>query len=351
VACVTPWNYPLMQAICKVAPALAAGCPVVLKPSPLASLTCLELGTMALEAGFPEGALSVLTGGPPAGVSDGASRLMSHPQVDFLSFTGSTRGGREMLNASAPLTRRTGLELGGKGAMIVFEDADIVAAVDWAMIGIFVCSGQVCSATSRLLVHSSIAADFTEALLAKTAAVVTGDPLDERTQHGAVISAYAKARILEAVAVGISDGATLACGGRVAEVADELFGGFYVEPTILTDVPPTSALWREEVFGPVLSIATFETEAEAVARTNDTSYGLANAVMSADAERCERVSASLEAGTVWINCNQALFPQTPFGGWKASGFGKEWGEAGMHEYIRTKTVTSVRAGHSWAYYG
>lgn len=176
VAGVTPWNFPLMQAVCKVAPALAAGCPMVLKPSPLASLTCIELARLGeAEAGLPPGALSVVTGGPPDGSADGAARLLEHPDVAFLSFTGSTRGGREMLAASAPLTRRSSLELGGKGAMVVFEDADIASVVDWAMVGIFVTAGQICSATSRLLVHTSIAPKLLAELERAARAIRTGD--------------------------------------------------------------------------------------------------------------------------------------------------------------------------------
>jgi betaine-aldehyde dehydrogenase len=358
VAAVTPWNYPLMQAVCKVAPALAAGCPTLLKPSPLASLTCIELGRMAAEeAGLPGGALTVVTGGPPDGAADGgAARLVAHPAVDLLSFTGSTRGGREMLAASAPLVRRTGLELGGKGAMVVFDDADVDAVVDWAMVGIFVCAGQICSATSRLLVQREIAPRLIEALRAATGRVRMGDPLDEGTQLGAMISEDAAIRVLAHVERAHAvDGATLLCGsGQAAHVGGgALDGGYYVEPTVLVDVPIEAAAWQEEIFGPVLCVRTFDTEEEAVSLANASPYGLGHAVMSADDERCERVAAALEAGTVWINCSQPLFPQTPFGGWKASGFGKEWGEEGMHEYLRHKTITKTSQGtsFSWKYYG
>ena len=353
VAAVTPWNYPLMQAVCKVAPALAAGCPVLLKPSPLASLTCIELAKLASEeANLPPGALTVVTGGPPEGSSDGAARLLSHPSVDFLSFTGSTRGGKEMLSASAPLVRRTGLELGGKSALLVFEDAVLPKVVDWAQIGIFSCAGQICSATSRVLVHSSVAPELTELLRAATKKIRMADPLDDATQMGALISEDAASRVLAHVErAHTHDGATLLCGGHSAAsaVGEGLEGGYYVQPTILTDVPVESAAWREEIFGPVLCIRTFETEEEAITLANDSPYGLAHAVMSADEERCERVASRLDAGTVWINCSQPLWPQTPFGGWKASGFGKEWGEAGMHEYLRFKTVTKTVAGSSFSW--
>ena len=351
VAAVTPWNYPLMQAVVKVAPALAAGCPVVLKPSPLASLTCVKLGELvAADARFPEGALTVLTGGPPAGTDDAAAaRLLSHPGVDYLSFTGSTRGGRDMLRSSAELVRPTGLELGGKGAMIVFDDAHVESVVDWAMVGIFATAGQICSATSRLLVHASAAAKVVEALHAATARVRLGDPLDEATQMGALISADAAARVLAHVERAQADGATLVAGGVRPPLDDGLADGYFVAPTLLTDVPLESGAWREEIFGPVLSVNTFETEAEAIALANDSPYGLAHAVMSADEERCERVAAALDAGTVWINASQPLWPQTPFGGWKASGFGKEWGEAGLHEYLRYKTITRTTAGSRFSW--
>ena len=358
VAGVTPWNYPLMQAVCKVAPAIAAGCPMLLKPSPLASLTCIELGKLgAEEASLPLGALSVLTGGPPDGVADGAARLLSHPRVDYLSFTGSTRGGREMLGASAPLTRRTGLELGGKGAMICFEDADVPSVLDWAMLGIFVTAGQICSATSRLLVHESIAPSLLERLRDASCAIRMGDPLLEETQMGALISQGAAERVRSEIERAQHDGSKLLCGGAEPPALGKgvgganLDGGYYVSPTILVDVPLESAAWREEIFGPVLCVRTFASEEEAIALVNDSPYGLGHAVMSADEERCERVAGALEAGTVWINCNQAIWPQTPFGGWKASGFGVEWGEAGMHEYLRHKTITKAAAGHSWDYYG
>jgi betaine-aldehyde dehydrogenase len=352
VAAITPWNYPLMQAVVKVAPALAVGCSVVLKPSPLASLTCLELGKMADTVGLPSGALSVVTGGPPDGAGDGAARLLSHPAVDYLSFTGSTRGGREMLSASAPLVRPTGLELGGKSAMVVFEDADVPSVVDWAMIGIFMTTGQICSATSRLLVHKKLAPKLIAALHAAAVRVRVGDPLSESTQMGALISDDARARVVSAIDRAQSDGASLVCGGTAKPTVGEgLSGGYYVSPTVLADVPVESTAWRDEIFGPVLCIRTFETEDEAIQLANNSPYGLAHAVMSADDERCERVAAALDAGTVWINSSQAIFPQTPFGGWKASGFGKEFGAAGLDEYLKHKTVTRAASGFSWNLYG
>lgn len=347
VVCVTPWNYPLMQAVAKVAPALAAGCSVLLKPSPLASLTCLKLEQLAREAGAPEGALRVVTGGPPASAGGGgAERLVSHPAIDRLSFTGSVRGGVQMLHASADHVRPTSLELGGKGAMIVFEDADLPSVVDWAMLGIFANAGQICSATSRLLVHRPIAEELLERLVRAAERVVVADPLDEATEVGPVVSHAQREAVLAAIDGARSEGARVLCGGGPAQVPG-LEGGYYVQPTVLAGLPRTARAWRDEIFGPVLAVAEFDTEDEAVTHANDSEYGLAHAVMSADSQRCDRVGARLDAGSVWLNCSQAVFVPTPFGGWKRSGFGREWGEAAIDEYVRYKTVTAGQHGHSW----
>ena len=224
--------------------------------------------------------------------------------------------------------------------------------------------GQICSATSRLLVHSSRRDELLQRLATATSAIRLGDPLDRATQMGAVISHDAANNILAAVAAAQADGATLLCGGSVPPSAPEsapslpgsvpaaLAGGCYVEPTVLVDVPTRSSAWREEIFGPVLCVASFDDEADAITLANDSAYGLAHAVMSSDTARCERVAAQLDAGTVWLNCNNVLWPQTQFGGWKASGFGKEWGAAGLQEYLRHKTITATaRPGFSWGHYG
>ncbi|EOD13602.1 hypothetical protein EMIHUDRAFT_439469 [Emiliania huxleyi CCMP1516] len=353
VGAITPWNYPLMQAAAKVAPALAAGCSVLLKPSPLASLTCLKLGEIGRENGLPEGALTVITGGPPDGKEGGADCLTNHPRLDLLSFTGSSAAGSALLHCSANKLRRSSLELGGKGALLVFEDASIDAAVDWAMVGIFSAAGQVCSATSRLLVHESIATELLKALEETTVALRVGDPKAEGTQMGPVISATQRDRIAAAVRKAEGEGVEVLVGGSGPPDVPGLEGGYYVKPTILNNVPVGSSAWCEEIFGPVLCVRTFKTEEEAVRLANDSPYGLGHAVLSADEARADRVAAQLDAGNVWVNCNQALWAQTPFGGWKASGFGFEYGEAGLHEYLRHKTVTSARQpGYSWkAYHG
>lgn len=314
-------------------------------------MTTLLLGELALEAGLPAGALNIITGGPPGG---GAGEfLAADPRLDKLSFTGSGRAGRALLHASADHLRPTSLELGGKGVLVVFEDADMDAAVDWALCGIFMCAGQVCSATSRLLLQESIAAEFTERVAAAAERIVVGDPTASGTQMGPVVSATQHRRVLEAIHRARSEGATLVAGGGVPDnLPPSCEGGWYVEPTVFTDVPTDSSLWRDEVFGPVLAINTFSSEAEAVRAANDTPYGLANGIMSADLERCERVSRQLDSGVVWQNCSQVLFPNTPFGGFKASGFGKENGSVALEEYLRLKSVIgTTEPGHSWQWYG
>lgn len=346
VACVTPWNYPLLQAAAKVAPALAAGCAVVLKPSPLASLTSLELGKIALGAGAPPGALSVVTGGPPCGAADGAASLLAHARVAKLSLTGSEAAGVAALSAAAPLLRPTALELGGKGAALVFDDADVPAAVDWLLLGFVGNAGQVCTATSRLLVHRPIARQLIDALLKAVGELRLGDPLDARTQVGPLISAARRDAVLAAVRAAAEDGAAVLCGGSEPLTLPGLEGGYFAAPTVLADVPATSAAWTDELFGPVLALRAFDTEAEAVLAANDSPFGLAHAVFSADAARCERVAAGLDAGTVWLNCSQLAWPQAPFGGWKRSGIGREYGVAGLEEYLRYKTVASAPSGHA-----
>jgi len=357
VGCITPWNYPLMQAVIKVAPALAAGCSLVLKPSPLASLTCCALGEMAAEAGAPPGALNVITGGPPEQLPGGSSTgqsLIDHPLLDKVSFTGSGGAGQKMLEASAARLRPTALELGGKSAFIVFEDAaeHIDAIVDWALVGIFSCTGQVCSATSRLLVHKDLEPLLTERLVAAAARIKVGNPLSEGTQMGPVVSEGQRMKIMGMVKQASADGCTV--HALPLDLPGDLQGGSYVAPTIVTDVPESAEIWHEEVFGPVLTIRSFTTEEEAVAAANHTPFGLANAVYSADPARRRRVASRLRSGVVWENCSNVLFPATPFGGraGKASGFGHECGKPGLLEYVSDKTVISAKVpGYSWDAYG
>lgn len=370
VGCVSPWNFPLQQAVLKVAPALAAGCSVVVKPSPYASLTTCALGEVLAEAGVPAGACNVITGGPPdqllvGGVSSNSGQttghsttstgqcLIDHPQLDKLSFTGSGLAGAKMLEASVKKLRPTSLELGGKSAFLIFEDAEpfLDAVVDWVMIGIFMCQGQICTATSRLLVHADLEAVLTHKLIKAAAKIRIGHPMLRETQMGPVVSSVQHRQVLAAIKRAHEEG----CEVHAPELhlPESLKSGFFVPPTILTGVPEQSAAWRDEIFGPVLAIRSFRTEDEAVLMANSTPYGLANAVYSKDTERCSRVSARLKSGVVWQNCSQPLFPNTPMGGYvgKESGFGHEFGVSGFVEYINQKTVISTKPGHSWNWYG
>ena len=342
VALVTPWNFPLMQAVLKLAPAVAAGCPLVLKPSPLASLTCVKFFAELLGPCAPRGAVNLLTGGPPSTPAARATEALTRdPRVALASFTGSGRGGAEVLKASAANLRPTSLELGGKGALLVLDDADVDAAADFAALGILQCSGQVCSATSRLLVHESLEEALLEKLLAKVDAVVVGDPLDEASTMGPVVSDAQRAKIEDAVAAAISTGGA----ELVSKPVDVDERGYYVAPAVLRNPRDDAPAWTEEIFGPVLCVRPFRDDAEAVAAANASPYGLAHAVFTADRRRGDAAAAGLDAGVVWVNNNQLLWPSTPFGGAKRSGFGWEGGEAGLEEYQQRKTVIS--APHGW----
>ena len=356
VGCITPWNYPLMQAVLKVSPAIAAGCSVVLKPAPNASLTCVALGKIASDAGLPAGALNVVTGGPPDvlpgknDISTGQA-LIDHPGLDKLSFTGSGAAGKAMLTSSVQHLRPTSLELGGKSAAIVFDDSREMMGqlLDWLMVGIFCTTGQICSATSRVIVEESLHDELVAELSAAARALRVGDPLAADTQMGPLVSAQQKANVESALEKAVKQGATKI--SPLLSVGDELKDGYYVPPTILTNVPLDSDAWLNEIFGPVLCVSKFTTEEEALEMANATDYGLAAAVFSRNADRCASVASRLEAGVVWQNCSQVLFNSTPFGGRKKSGFGHELGEAGLKEYIVTKSVVSAHEGHSWKWYG
>jgi len=346
---VTPWNYPLMQAVLKVAPALAAGCTMVLKPAPWASLTCIKFAELMGPADIAPGALNLITGGPPGG--DAGAYLGEHPDLDVLSFTGSGPTGSLLLHAGADKLRPTSLELGGKGSIIVFDDENLESTVDWIMCGIFLCTGQVCSANSRLLVHEDCADKFLSLLKAKASQIRVGDPFLEETQMGPLVSAPQQTKVLAAIDHARQQGCTVLTGGAFEqEASSALSGGYYVQPTILTDLPSQAGSWDDEIFGPVLSVRTFKTEQEAVSMANATEYGLANAVMSSDADQCSRVASKLKSGVVWQNCSQVLFTNTPFGGQKKSGFGRELGVSGLDEYVHHKTVVKTKPGTTWGWY-
>ncbi|CAI8597697.1 unnamed protein product [Vicia faba] len=320
VALITPWNYPLLMATWKIAPALAAGCAAILKPSELASVTCLELGEICQEIGLPPGVLHIVTGlGHEAGAS-----LASHPDVDKISFTGSSITGSKIMTTAAQLVKPVSLELGGKSPIVVFEDIDLDKVAEWTVFGCFFTNGQICSATSRLIVHESIAVEL-----------------------GPIVSEAQYKKVLNMISMAKSEGATILTGGRRPE---HLKKGYFVEPTIITDVTTSMQIWREEVFGPVLAVKTFSTEEEAIDLANDTYYGLGSAVMSNDLKRCERLSKALRAGVVWINCAQPSFIQAPWGGIKRSGFGRELGEWGLENYLSVKQVTRYISDEPWGWY-
>ncbi|PNY07098.1 betaine aldehyde dehydrogenase chloroplastic-like, partial [Trifolium pratense] len=336
-------NYPLLMATWKVAPALAAGCAAILKPSELASLTCLELGEICKEVGLPPGVLNILTGlGPEAGAP-----LASHPDVDKIAFTGSSATGSKIMTAAAQLVKPVSLELGGKSPLIVFEDVDLDKAAEWAIFGCFWTNGQICSATSRLIVHESIATEFLNRMVKWIKNIKISDPLEEGCRLGPVVSEGQYDKILKFISNAKSEGATILTGGSRPE---HLKKGFFVEPTIITDVTTSMQIWREEVFGPVLCVKTFSTEEEAIDLANDTIYGLGAAVISNDLERCERITKAFKAGIVWINCSQPCFTQAPWGGIKRSGFGRELGEWGLDNYLSVKQVTQYISNEPWGWY-
>ncbi|XP_075497517.1 aminoaldehyde dehydrogenase 2, peroxisomal-like [Primulina tabacum] len=343
VGLITPWNYPLLMATWKVAPALAAGCTAILKPSELASITCLELGEVCREVGLPPGVLNILTGlGPEAGAP-----LASHPHVDKIAFTGSSATGSKIMTAAAQLVKPVTLELGGKSPIVVFEDVDLDKAAEWTLFGCFWTNGQICSATSRLIVHESIAVPFLDKLVKWCENIKISDPLEEGCRLGPVVSSGQYEKVMKFISTAKEEGATILTGGTRPQHFKK---GYFVEPTIITDVKTSMQIWREEVFGPVLCVKTFSTEEEAIELANDTKYGLGSAVLSQDSERCERLTEAFQAGIVWVNCSQPCFAQAPWGGRKRSGFGRELGEWGLEIYLNIKQVTQYVSSDAWGWY-
>ncbi len=339
---IIPWNYPLLMAAWKVAPALAAGCTAVLKPSELTPLTALELAGIAGEAGVPPGVLNVITGfGRDAGAP-----IANHPLLRKVAFTGSVPTGRSVMQAGAQAIKTVSLELGGKSPFLVFEDADLEAAVEWILFGIFWNQGQVCSATSRLFVHEKLAPALLERLVAESERIKIGNGLEPDVKLGPLVSGPQRQRVEGFVAQALQDGARALTGAARPDFEK----GYFYRPTILTDLSDGSTAWREEIFGPVLCVATFREEGEAVERANDSPYGLAAAVMSADLDRCQRVARALEAGIVWINCSQPTFTEAPWGGVKESGVGRELGRWGLENYLETKQVTAYNSSAPWGWY-
>jgi betaine-aldehyde dehydrogenase len=331
VACITPWNYPLHQIAAKVAPALAAGCTVVLKPSEVAPLNAFILAEIIDSVGLPKGVFNLVTGfGPVVGEA-----LAKHPDVDMVSFTGSTRAGKRVSELAAATVKRVALELGGKSAAIVLDDADLAAAVKGTVSACFLKSGQTCSAHTRMPVPEAKYAEAAKLAAEEAQKFTLGDPMDEKTRLGPLTSAAQRERVRGYIRKGIEEGAELLAGGPDAPAG--LDKGYYVKPTVFGQVKPDSTIAQEEIFGPVLSIITYQDEADAIRIANDTPYGLGGGVWSATEEHALKVARRLRTGQVDINGGPFnMF--APFGGFKQSGHGRELGKFGLEEFLELKSL-------------
>lgn len=330
VGIITPWNFPFLIVSQKLPFALAAGCTAVVKPSEMTSASTFLLGELLLEAGVPAGVVNIVSGyGNEVG-----GALVAHPLVDMISFTGSTRVGKLTMAAAAEGLKKVSMELGGKNGQIVFPDADLKAAADAAVFGGFFNAGECCNAGSRLIVHEAIAKDFVAEVEALTRRVTVGDPLDDATKVGAIISTQHKGKIGEYLAAAQAAGAVMRGNDRPLPQG----AGDYLSPTIVTGVREDMAIAREEVFGPVLSVLTFESIENALRIANDTPYGLSAGVWSKSIETCMAVARGVRAGTVWINTFMDGYPELPFGGYKQSGIGRELGKRAVEDYTEEKTL-------------
>ena len=327
---IIPWNYPLLMAAWKLAPALAAGCTCVLKPAEQTPLTALEFANWFNEIGLPPGVVNIING---LGESTGAA-LVAHPGVDKIAFTGSAAVGKIIVKSAADTLKRVTLELGGKSPNIFFADADWEASVDGALFGVFINQGEVCSAGSRILVEKKIYTKFVEAMTEKAKRIKLGPPLERETKMGPLVSKEQYDRVSAYLEVGKREAKVAIGGGRPKQISK----GYYLEPTIFYDVENSARIAREEIFGPVASVIPFDGESEAIRIANDTPYGLAAAVWTRDIYKAFRVVKSLRAGVVWVNHMQPTYVEAPWGGYKQSGFGRELGPWGLEEYLETKQV-------------
>jgi len=329
---IVPWNFPLLLACWKVAPALAAGNTVVLKPSELSPLSAVKLAQLAQKAGIPDGVLNVIPGDSQTG-----KMLVNHPGINKIAFTGSGKAGRDVMRSCAQTLKRLTLELGGKSPNIIFDDADLAKAIKGALSGIFYNKGEVCAAGSRVFVQSTVYDQVVHELTRLMNNFTLGMPLERSTQMGPVISHQQMTRVLEYIKIGQEQGARLVAGGQRAIRINE-GKGYFVEPTIFADVKQKMTIAQEEIFGPVLSIIKFESEEDVVAQANDTLYGLAAGVWTQDLKKALRMVRSLKAGTVWVNTFNLFDPALPFGGFKESGIGRDLGAEALQHYTETKSV-------------
>jgi aldehyde dehydrogenase (NAD+) len=332
VAAIVPWNFPLLLTAWKVAPALACGNTVIVKPASQTPLTALALAEAAADAGLPPGVLNVVTG-PGSSVG---RMIVEHPGIDKIAFTGDTSTGREIMRGSADTLKRITLELGGKSPNIVFPDADLDAAIRGATTGIFYGKGEVCAAGSRLLVDKSIKNEFIDKVAARAKKMTPGDPLDPKTRLGAISSKKQLENDLRYIETAKKEGATLVAGGGRADIGTGK--GYFLQPTVFDGVTPEMTIAREEIFGPVLAAIEFADLYEAIARANDSSYGLAAAVWTKDIKKAHHVARRLQAGTVWINTYNVYDTAAPFGGYKQSGFGREMSIHALEHYTQVKSV-------------